>query len=348
MVLFIENTITGERKFYRLQSLEDLREVFVKYPATESIAMEQFSLKEAAQAIADYLSNHNLDAWVDEDLNKSIKNKAVALGLALATTLSPSMGTSINSLPALDASKISHGIRPDKDSFGSHPEDQFLWNIMQIESSGGKNVNHPTVKYGISKGDRAIGRWGLLPNTIKDISNRMRAQGKLTPEIEKLASMDRDSMANHLNSNPHIELKLARFLANHVIKRNKGDLKRSAYAWNTGHNLFPSDITDDHILNSDYVAKFSAAHKVNPFVKVKPKAIAMNKAESETDFRSRFKNWRNHREELKRSPQPRTTDYAPDPGRQRDAKLDEKKADSQLNSIDKIKQAVKDINSKNS
>ena len=48
----------------------------------------------------------------------------------------------------------------------------FLKNISQIESRGGEDMNHPEIKSGIHKGTKAIGRYGLMPNTVGEVLNR--------------------------------------------------------------------------------------------------------------------------------------------------------------------------------
>src|SRR5260221_13177133 len=78
----------------------------------------------------------------------------------------------------------------------------FLQKIQQIESSGGKNLEHPTVEGGIQAGDQAIGRYGLMPNTIKELVNRRRLEGTSTPELQDLSQIDGQSMKQHIEANP--------------------------------------------------------------------------------------------------------------------------------------------------
>ena len=58
--------------------------------------------------------------------------------------------------------------------------DNFLEAIAGVESSGGVNFNHPTIKTGIHKGQRAAGTYGLMPNTVKEVVNRMRLEGNVS------------------------------------------------------------------------------------------------------------------------------------------------------------------------
>jgi hypothetical protein len=168
----------------------------------------------------------------------------------------------------------------DKNNFGSHPVDRFLWNVQQIESGGGKNINHKIIQVGASKGDRAIGKWGLLKNTIDEMINRARISKKMTPDLKKIKNMSRDQIEEHFAKNPQSELNMARMLASHVMTKHKGHMGRAAYSWLYGHNLDSSDITDEQLKNSDYVQKISNIDAENPFKKVKrlPASKPLDKA----------------------------------------------------------------------
>jgi hypothetical protein len=236
--------------------------------------------------------------------------------------------------------------KPETD-FGSHPADGFLWNLKQIETSGGKNLKHPVIAHGVAKGSRAMGNWGLLKPTVNEIVNRMRLSGNLTPEYAKLTHMDRDTMETHLKKNPQLELDLVRNLASHVLKRNKGDMHRAAYAWNTGHNKFPDQIHNDVLLNSDYVQKFKSADQVNPFKKkAKVKAPLAKTVEAETDFKIKMDQWLKVREEQKTKNPTRSSNFQPDPGLLRDPKLDDIRPERDFSSREKLLNGIKEANKK--
>lgn len=143
-------------------------------------------------------------------------------------------------------------------------EDQiarFLSNISEVESTGGQNTDHPEIQTGIHAGDQAIGRYGLMPNTVKEVINRMRLQGTLTPEIEQLNKLDHTQLKETLEANPQIEDQLAGTLANRVLHRQH-DEDKAAFSWNMGHNLKPEQIDTMDYKNSDYVKKYNAFKKL--------------------------------------------------------------------------------------
>lgn len=344
MVFLYVQDMSGERSRYRIETLEDMAQVFEFYPKTRKIMMNSDSIEHGVEKVAQYLSSHHMQAWVEgASLEKGLKEKAAALGLSLATAVAPTMLThqAPEFKPAPPKVQVEQKV-PETD-FGTHPRDRFLWTVKQIESSGGKNTNHQPVKHGRFKGEVAMGKWGLLKPTVNEIVNRMRIQGKLTPEYQRLEGMDRNSLDVHLKKNPQIELNLVRFLADHVVNRQKGDKHRAAYAWLNGHNLYPSDISDDHIQNSDYVSKYKKYDLKNPF---KPKRnIAENAVKkNEFDFKVHFKQWYDKRTEQKTKDPMRDMTFVPDPGKLRDEKLDQIKADSQKTSMEKLKSNIDKVN----
>lgn len=128
--------------------------------------------------------------------------------------------------------------------------DQFLKIIAQIESSGGKNLNHPVIESGLQAGQQAMGNYGLLPNTVQELTNRARLQKQVTPEMEE-ASRNPAS----LRENPALQQVYAEQLANHVLDKTQ-DPEMAAFAWNAGHNLKPDEIKKRDYLNNSYVKKF--------------------------------------------------------------------------------------------
>lgn len=138
----------------------------------------------------------------------------------------------------------------------------FLNNISQVESSGGTNFNHPTVTSGIQAGDAAIGRYGLMPNTVNEVLNRMRLHGNLTPELQQLQQLDPATLKETLEKNPQLEDQIAGSLAGRVLDRQPDD-ETAAYSWHQGHNLKPDDIQQKDYQNDDYVKKFDMYKKMN-------------------------------------------------------------------------------------
>lgn len=134
---------------------------------------------------------------------------------------------------------------------------EFLDKIQQIESSGGQDTDHPVVtKDNLQQGTRAIGRYGLMPNTVRELVNRRRVRGTVSPDMVDVGNMPPEQMKSYLESNPEMEDQLANDLANHVIQRQGGDVDKAAYSWQMGSNLTPDQIDPDQLENSNYVQKF--------------------------------------------------------------------------------------------
>ena len=132
----------------------------------------------------------------------------------------------------------------------------FLKIISQIESSGGKNYNHPLIKKGPHTGHRAIGKYGLMPNTVSEIINRIRMSGASTPELQNLSKLDPHVLKTTLETNPEIENKLAEALAQRVLEKQQ-DEEKAAYSWFQGHNLSPERIEEEPYKEHDYVKKYN-------------------------------------------------------------------------------------------
>ena len=134
---------------------------------------------------------------------------------------------------------------------------KFLQKIEAIESSSGQNTNHPVVTApNLQQGTSAIGRYGLMPNTVKELVNRRRIRGTASPDMMDLSQAPPEVIKAKLEANPDLEDQFANDLANHVIRKQDGDEDKAAYSWLNGHNLTPDDITPDQLNSSDYVNKF--------------------------------------------------------------------------------------------
>ncbi len=140
---------------------------------------------------------------------------------------------------------------------GRMSQDDFLKYISQIESSGGKNTKHPEVTSGVNAGDRAVGQYGLMPNTIRDTVKRGLASGELPRNMAGLSSHGADLS----NIDPASESAVANALAHRVLNKYQ-DPNMAAYAWNQGTSLSPDQIKQRDFMNSNYVQKFNKVRKL--------------------------------------------------------------------------------------
>ena len=115
--------------------------------------------------------------------------------------------------------------------------DNFLNAISQIESSGGKNINHPISNAPLHRGQQAVGQYGLMPNTINEMAHR---EGRNPASVAPGSSEERA---------------IAEQLADRVLNRFP-NTNEAAYAWHSGHNLTPQQIEQRGYLQDPYVQKF--------------------------------------------------------------------------------------------
>jgi len=141
---------------------------------------------------------------------------------------------------------------------GSNPE---LWSIAQIESSGGKNLNHKTLESGIHKGQTAGGAWGMMPKTTAYV---MKMSKKLQQKYPELAKDTQDINSNHdkitemLNKDPKMAFELAKTLHNHLRSIYKGDPNKTLHSWHYGINGTNNAVKKGKALDQDeYVQKIS-------------------------------------------------------------------------------------------
>ena len=138
----------------------------------------------------------------------------------------------------------------------------FLNAISQIESSGGKNFNHKEIESGMHQGHRAIGTYGLMPNTVKEMDNRMRRDGLTLEDAQAIQEMAPDAMKEYIESNPEYEKRLAEYMAGHVLDKQMGDEEKAAYSWFQGHNMSPESIDSQGYKDHDYVKKYNKFNKL--------------------------------------------------------------------------------------
>jgi hypothetical protein len=132
--------------------------------------------------------------------------------------------------------------------------DNFLKAISLNESSGGKNTKHKKMKQGIHAGDSAVGQYGLMPNTIKEMAIRMGSDSPMA----QYAKMDNKKIAQSIKENPDHENQIANFMANHLHDKFNGDENKMAYSWFQGHNLTDNHFNTSHkdYQNHNYVKKY--------------------------------------------------------------------------------------------
>lgn len=133
---------------------------------------------------------------------------------------------------------------------------RFLQLMSMLESSGGKNTNHKRIKHGIHAGDKAIGEFGLMPNTIEEFQRRAKLKKMPIPQGEQEVA---DMLESHLSAKTQ-------------------DPDKKAYMWQYGHNLDPNKIDEQMLEKNERVRRFRELQRtlgIQP-LRGKPMPIGMD------------------------------------------------------------------------
>lgn len=116
--------------------------------------------------------------------------------------------------------------------------DKLLEAVSFNESSNGKNTKHEASDYGVQKGSKAVGQYGLMPNTIREMLNR-----NPNPAYDYLRNATDEELQaaiktpTALQSSPKgLERDTAENLARLLINKHGDNLDNILAGWNAGHN----------------------------------------------------------------------------------------------------------------
>lgn len=128
----------------------------------------------------------------------------------------------------------------EKEAARQQEKEQFLSDMSTIESSSGQNLEHKKLQGGMHAGQRAVGRFGFMPKTIKEMTKRM---GDEAPSgLNALSEIkDEQEMANLVAEDPELEQAVADEMYEHVEKRFETPEQRNL-SWELGHNMSPAKI----------------------------------------------------------------------------------------------------------
>jgi hypothetical protein len=138
----------------------------------------------------------------------------------------------------------------------------FLAKMSEMESSGGKNVDHKRMVAGIHAGDVAQGQWGLMPNTIKELT--YTKGDERDPKIEQLRGMPLDVITEEAKQNPELERKYAEALARKILTNSMGDEELAAVGWRYGHNLNEGKLQNIAKKKRGYLNRFKKLFELEP------------------------------------------------------------------------------------
>lgn len=117
---------------------------------------------------------------------------------------------------------------------------QLLKKILShLESSGNVNTYHKKIENGLHKGHTAIGEFGLMLNTAKEMSNRKKLLKKADQkDLELLNNVNtQEDFEKFLKENPHKYNEYTDMLVDKVYDGSGGNIPIAATMWRWGHNL---------------------------------------------------------------------------------------------------------------
>lgn len=178
----------------------------------------------------DLLNRYNLPTKEDvEALNQNMQMKA--------ESNNPDQG-------GLGSPPVEHSdLVMNPESSGNNTPDlkrqRFLKAMAHIESNNGQNLNHQPAQIGVNAGDVALGKYGFMPNTIRELA-------PLAGHPE-LSDAD-DSTIQKQFENAGIQDKFANAMYN-KLNEQTDDPEKQAVMWQFGHNKVPSDLSKKNYQN---------------------------------------------------------------------------------------------------
>lgn len=161
----------------------------------------------------------------DENIEKgNFKTGLASLATAAAIATSP-----IQAQPQEQQPKP---IIEQQASKPANVKDRILNSIIQVESSGGKNVKHDRLPAsGIHQGARAYGKYGLTPVLIRETAKKHKDLMQKHPKLHTLKGQE---LHEYMQSNPGLEDKIASKHYDRLSKHFGHDPAKIGYAWLNG------------------------------------------------------------------------------------------------------------------
>jgi len=121
---------------------------------------------------------------------------------------------------------------------------KFLEKISQLESSGGRDLDHKKMRHGMHKGTAAVGDHGLMPLTAQD------------NDAGTLDGLSAEEVQAKLAAEPEVAERISETLASKLLRKN--DEETASYKWLHGQYSKPSP---EQLKQSDRVKKFRVLSK---------------------------------------------------------------------------------------
>ena len=182
----------------------------------------------------------------ESDLQKGLKQSVTAAAMA-----------SMIGLAAPTAANPSSEV-PQQASYQSkYDSGKMLRTISQVESSGGKFTNHRMIN-GHPDGDQAFGKYGLMPNTIRETIHMNR---DLKSKYGKAANLDGADLHHFMQDNPGLEDQIATKHLARLEHHFGKDPAKLGYAWLNGVAGTYKAVKENKDINSHWhVSKIKDAY----------------------------------------------------------------------------------------
>lgn len=158
-----------------------------------------------------------------EDMNKGVKHIAAAVGIAAGMAGSPKANA-----PAVPKDRAPASIQQQHEA--PYDSAKMLNTIATVETQHGKYMNTPAVG-GIHGGERAFGKYGLMPNTIRETIHMNR---DLKTKHAKALNLKGDDMRRYMEDNPGLEDAVAQKHLQRLEHHFGKDPAKIGYAWLEG------------------------------------------------------------------------------------------------------------------
>ena len=142
--------------------------------------------------------------------------------------------------------------RGPKDSSTRGPEEvsgtvaKIVNAISMAESSGGKNTNHPLVKKGIYKGQRAIGEYAIMPGNVSQWTKQ---------------ALGYEMSVEDFKDNPDAQAYVTEYKINEYYNKY-GTVEDAASVWFTGKPVREAgNVSDGYTTAPEYLQKFMGFYK---------------------------------------------------------------------------------------
>jgi hypothetical protein len=135
----------------------------------------------------------------------------------------------------------------------SYSRQKMLNAISQVESSGGKNMNHKPTSMGT-----AYGKWAMMPDVIHDT---IRLNPDLKRQHQKAMRLKGDNLTRYMQDNPKLEQEIVDKHLNRLEHHFGHNPEALAYSWN--HGIVGTNKalkSKQNIAEHPYVQKFKQAY----------------------------------------------------------------------------------------